>query len=54
MTDFHEICEKDGSAPTPTARFGSVGTNEKHLEDKTYGALVQKQGLHHYRTVVKA
>jgi hypothetical protein len=49
VTDFHEICE-EGSAPTLMARFGSFDTTEKHMEDKTHGAIVQKQ----YRTVVKA
>jgi hypothetical protein len=54
MTDFHEICKEEGSAPTLTANFGSFGTTEKHMEDKTHCAIVQKQDLHQYRTVVKA
>jgi len=54
VTDFHEICKEEGSAPTLTAHFGSSGTTEKHMEDKPHGAIVQKQDLHQYRTVVKA
>jgi hypothetical protein len=54
MTEFHEICEEEKSAPKPMAHFGSVGTIEKHLEDIAHGAIAQKQNLHQYQTVVKA
>jgi hypothetical protein len=54
MIDFHEICEEEESAPTPTARFGSVGTIQKYLEDKAHGAIAQKQNPHQYQTVVRA
>jgi hypothetical protein len=54
MIDFHEISEEENSTPTPTANFGSVGTVEKHLEDKAHGAIAQKPNPHQYQTVVRA
>jgi hypothetical protein len=54
MTDLHEICEEENSTPTPTARFGSVRTFQKHLEDNARGAIAQNQNPHQYQTVVKA
>jgi len=40
--------------PKTYGPFWIRGNTEKHMEEQTHGAIVQKQGLHQYRTVVKA
>jgi hypothetical protein len=54
MTDFHETWENEGSVPTTTVNFGSVGPTKRHLGDKAHGTVAQKEDLHYSRTVVKA